>query len=123
MDPMARNGSPPWAAYHALMDRRLVALYKFMGVCPVVIGESICRLMANLVQTITAHHAKEACGNNNLCDRLKSGIEGVVHASKRAFGRNTPPNAVSSNSHPKEANGLDILWEGVSESTDPPGRY
>ncbi len=33
------NGSLPWAAYHALMCRRLVALDKQPGDCPVAIGE------------------------------------------------------------------------------------
>ena len=51
----------------------------------------------------------EACGTNNLCGGLKDGIEGAIYASKRAFGRATPSNAVSSESHPKGDTGLETL--------------
>ena len=70
--------------------------------------------MAKLVHKITAFQEMEACGSHNLCARLKADIEGAVHASERDFGRKTPPNAVSSDSHPKGATGLKTLWERVS---------
>ena len=85
------NRSPPWAAYRALMAGCLVTLDKSLGVCPVVIGKAIRRLMAELLQVITAHQAMEACDINNLFVGLKDGIEGEVHASEQAFGKNTPP--------------------------------
>ena len=75
------------------------------------IGEAIRRLMAKLVHTLTTTQAMEACGTENLCGGLKAGIEGAIHASKRAFGKGTPPNAVLSDSHPRGANGLETLWE------------
>ena len=43
------NSSPPWAAYHALMACRLVALDKSPGVRPVGIGETLCRALDKLV--------------------------------------------------------------------------
>ena len=98
---MLANGSPPWAAYPALMAGRLVALDKNSGVRPVGIGEAIRRLMAKLVHSLTATQAMEACGTNNLCGGLKAVIEGAIHASKRAFGRATPPNVVLSDNYPK----------------------
>ena len=39
------NSSPPWAAYHALMTFRLLALDKRTGVPPVGIGETLCRAL------------------------------------------------------------------------------
>ena len=92
-----------------------MALNKNPGVRPVGIGEAIRRLMAKLVHSLTATQAMEACGSNNLCGGLKAGIEGAIHASKRAFGRATPSNVVSSDSHPKGATGLETLWEGAAE--------
>ena len=91
------NGSPPWAAYRALMTGRLVS---------------------KLVHKLTTKHTMEACGSNNLCGGLKAGIEGAIYVSKRAFGKGTPPNAVSSDSHPRGANGLEMLWEGIYEPND-----
>ena len=76
------NGSPPWAAYCALMAGRLVALDKNPGVRPVGIGEAIRRLMIKFVHSLTTTHAMEECGTNNLCSGLKAGIEGAIHASK-----------------------------------------
>ena len=70
-----------------------MALDKNPGVRPVGIGESIRRIMAKLVHSLTTTHAMEACGTNNLCGGLKADIEGSIHASKRAFGKATPPNA------------------------------
>ena len=93
---------------------------KILGVRPVGIGEAIRHLMTKLVQGITAHQDMETCGSNNLCAGIKAGIEGAVHARKRAFEKNTPSNTVSYNSHPEGTTGLKTLWEGGSESTDPP---
>ena len=75
-----------------------MALDKNTGVRPVGIGEAIRRLMAKLVHTLTTTQAMKVCGTNNLCGRLKAGIKGAIHASKRAFGKETPPNAVLSDS-------------------------
>ena len=66
--------------------------------------------MAKLVHKITAFQEMEACGSHNLCARLKADIEGAVHASERDFGRKTPPNTVSSDSHTKGANGLETVY-------------
>ena len=79
--------------------------------------------MEKLVHTLTTFQAMEACVSHNLCAGLKSGIEGVVHASKRAFGRKTPSNAVLSDSHPKGASGLETVWEGRSKPEDSKEEY
>ena len=74
--------------------------------------------MAKLVHTIATFQAMEAYGIHNLCAGIKAGIEGSVHASKQAFGRKTPPNAVLSNSHPKGATEIETVCEGGSKTTD-----
>ena len=61
----------------------------------------------------------EACGIYNLCEGIKAGIEGAVHISKKIFGRNTPPNAFSSDSHPEVVNELETVWEGGAKYMDP----
>ena len=43
------NPFPPKSAYHALMERRLVALEKWPGVLPMGIGETIYRAFAKFV--------------------------------------------------------------------------
>ena len=112
--------SPQWASYHALIAVHLVTMDKILGVFPVGICEDIRRLTAKLVQAINSHQALEACGSNKLCARLKSSIGGAVHASEQAFGKRTPPNSVSSDSHPEGSTGLKTVWEGVSNDSDPP---
>ena len=79
--------------------------------------------MEKLVHSLTTTQAMEACGTNNLCGGLKAGIEGAIHASKRAFGRATPSNAVLSNRHPKGATGLETLWEGTAEQGESEGEH
>ncbi len=74
------NESPPWAAYRALMSRRLVALDKQPGVRPVAIGEiwQRCIVKGNLVGS--GAEAKGTCGSVQLCAGLDAGIEGALHA-------------------------------------------
>ena len=74
------NSSPPWAAYHALMACRLVALDKRPGVLPVGIGETLRRALAKLVMRAAGEQAKTACGNLHMCEGLEAGIEGATHA-------------------------------------------
>lgn len=81
------NGSPPWAAYRALMANRLVALDKDPGVRPVGIGEIFRRLMAKVVIRVVGPQATMACGNYNLCAGLSAGIEGGVHAAVAAYDK------------------------------------
>ena len=78
-DWMAKS-SLPWAAYHALMACRLVALNKRPGVRPVGIGETLRWALTKLVMRAAGGQAKTACGNLQLCAGLKAGIEGAPHA-------------------------------------------
>ena len=68
------NSSPPWAAYCALMDCRLVALDKRPGVRPVGIGETLRRALAKLAMRAAGDQAKTACGDLQLCAGIEAGI-------------------------------------------------
>ena len=74
------NSYLPWAAYHALMACRMVALDKRPGVRPVGIGETLCQALAKLVMRAAGDQANTACGNLQICAVIKAGIEGATHA-------------------------------------------
>ena len=74
------NSSPPWAAYHALMACRLVAIDKRPGVHPMGIGETLRQALTKLVMRAAGDQAKTACGKLQLCAGLKAVIEGATHA-------------------------------------------
>ena len=84
------NRSLPWAAYHALIARRLVSLDKSLGVLPVGIGKAICCLMKNMVQGITSHQTMESYGSNNLYIGLKAGIEGWYNPADGPLEKRLP---------------------------------
>ncbi len=77
------NSSPPWAAYRAMRQGRLVALDKQPGVRPVGIGETWMRAVSKLVLAQCGMDGKEACGNSQLCAGLEAGIEGAIHAATK----------------------------------------
>ena len=74
------NTHPPWAAYRALINGRLVAIDKCPGVRPVGIGELFRRLVAKCVLLVAGEEAQIACGVDQLCGGLEAGIEGGIHA-------------------------------------------
>jgi hypothetical protein len=74
------NSSPPWAAYRALMSKRLVALDKEPGVRPLAIGEIWQRCIAKGNLKSLGAEAKRTCGSVQLCAGLEAGIEGALHA-------------------------------------------
>ena len=74
------NSSPTWAAYHALMACRLVALDERPGVRPVGIRETLCQALAKLVMREAGDQTKTVCVNLQLCAGLEDDIEGATHA-------------------------------------------
>ena len=74
------NSSPPWAAYRAMRQGRLVALDKQPGVRPVGIGECWMRAVSKLVLVDCAKEGKAACGSTQLCAGLEAVIEGAIHS-------------------------------------------
>ena len=73
------NGSPHWLAYCSFMSIRLIALDKQLGVRMVGVRETWRRLFTNIVLKVTRLEATMACQDDQLCDGLKAGINGVVH--------------------------------------------
>jgi hypothetical protein len=53
---------------------------KCPGVCPVGVGETWRWTIAKLFCLVAVAEAQEACGINQLCDGLGTGIEGGIHA-------------------------------------------
>ena len=74
------NCPPPWFIYFALIACCLVALDKRPRVRPVGIGETLRWALAKLLIRAAREQAKTACGNLQLCEGLKAGIEGATHA-------------------------------------------
>ena len=68
------NSSPPWAAYCALVECRLIVIDKGPGVRPVGIGETIRRALAKIVMRAAGDQAKKACGNVQMCAVLEADI-------------------------------------------------
>ena len=73
------NGILPWAAYRAFMSGRLIVLDKYPGVRPVGVGETWQHLFAKIVFKVTGTEATMACQDDQLCARLKAGIDGAIH--------------------------------------------
>jgi hypothetical protein len=69
------NESPPWAAYRALICRRLAALDKQLGVCSVAIDEIWHQCIAKGNLAGSGAQAKGACGSIQLCAGLEAGIK------------------------------------------------
>ena len=73
------NENVLWAAYCGLMLCGEVAFDRMPGVCPLGIGEILCRLLAKCILEVTGQQEKSACGTNNLCAGLKLGCKGAIH--------------------------------------------
>ena len=73
----------PWqrglTAYRAVNTVRTVALDKTPGVRPIGVGESWMQLWSDCSHTKMKVAATNACGNNQLCAGLRSGIEANLH--------------------------------------------
>ncbi len=74
------NGLPPYTSYRALNAAHMLPADKKPGVRQLACGESWMRLLAQVNLEQPRGTATAACGNSQLCARLKSGIEGNLHA-------------------------------------------
>jgi hypothetical protein len=73
------NGNPPFAAFRAALENRLIAMDKFPGVRPIGIGDVLRRLVAKCVLTGAGHSATTSCGSDQLCAGLRAGTDGAIH--------------------------------------------
>eukprot|EP00957_Ditylum_brightwellii_P134504 10254160-Ditylum_brightwellii.AAC.1 len=64
----------------------LIGLDKCPRVCPVEIGEALQQLAVKSVLFVCGDAVTEACGANQLCAGLWSGIEGGIHTMDDLWG-------------------------------------
>ena len=77
-----------WEEICALKAKRLIALNKLPGVRPIGIGEAPDRCFEKVMSIVTGEDVMDACGADQLCSGVKSGIEGAVHAIDQTFMQN-----------------------------------
>ena len=65
------NSSPSWAAYHKLMICRLVALDRRPGLCPVGIGEALCRPQDKLVMRAAGAQRRQCVATSKYVQALR----------------------------------------------------
>jgi len=68
-----------------LVANYLIALDKCPGVCPIGVGETLWRVIGKAVCYATRVDVELACGSDQLCGSVKSGIEGAIHAMTSLF--------------------------------------
>ena len=69
----------------AFLACRLIALSKNPGVRPIGIGETMRRIIAKAILSITKHDVEDAVGSLQLCAGQVAGIEAGVHATRHLF--------------------------------------
>ena len=82
------NGSPTWAAYREFMSCSLIALDKQPGGHRVGVRESWRCLFDKIILKVTLSEATIECQDDQLCDRLKAGINGSVHRVQAIWYKN-----------------------------------
>ena len=73
------NRSLTWTAYRAFMSGRMIALDKQPGVRLIGVGETRKKLFAKCMLRSTGPKTTSACQDDQICARLKAGIDGTAH--------------------------------------------
>ena len=79
------NSIVPWEDISALVANRLIVLDKCPGVHPIGIGETLRCVVGKAVCYATRVDVELACGSDQLCGGVRSGIEGAIHAMTNLF--------------------------------------
>ena len=79
------NSIIPWEDISAFIANRLIDLDKCPGVCPIGIGETLRRVVGKAMCYATRVDVELACGSDQLCGGVRSGIEGAIHALTSLF--------------------------------------
>ncbi len=75
------NGFP----HRALMTGHLLGLDKNLGVHPIGIVDTWCRVLAKCILLVAGPVATEACGVDQLCAGLSAGIDDAVHLMQHVW--------------------------------------
>ena len=62
-----------------------MALNKCPGVRPIVVGETLRRIVGKTVCMLTRCDLEDICGTSQLCGGVRSGIEGAIHTACNLF--------------------------------------
>ena len=79
------NSIVPWEDISALVENCLIALDKCPGVHPIGNGETLRLVVGKAVCYATRVDVELACGSDQLCGGVRSGIEGAIHAMTSRF--------------------------------------
>ena len=79
------NTITPWEDVCALVASRLIAPDKCPGVRPIGIGETLHRIVGKTICLATRIDVTVACGSDQLCAGLSSGIKAAIHAMNSLF--------------------------------------
>jgi len=74
-----------WDKIRALVVNRLIALDKCLGVHPIGIGETLLHVIDKAVCYATRVDVELSCCSDQLCNSVKSDIEGAIHAMTSLF--------------------------------------
>ena len=81
------NSIVSWDNISALVVNRLIGLDKCPGVRPIGIGETLRCVVGKAVCYATRVDFELACGSDQLCGSVRSGIEGAIHAMTSLFSQ------------------------------------
>ena len=79
------NSIVPWEDISALVVNHLIALDKCPGVHPIGIGETLRHVVGKAVCYATRVDVELACGSDQPCGSVRSGIEGAIHTMTSLF--------------------------------------